>query len=43
MEEMMGEIVGKMVEETMGDMMDTMGEMEEKNRYETQGPSLFPS
>ena len=36
---------GKMVEETMGDMVDeTMGEMmEEKNRYETQGPSLFPS
>ena len=44
MEEMMGEMVGKMVEETMGDMVEeTMGEMmEEKNRYETQGPSLFP-
>ena len=41
----MAEMVGKMLEETMGDMVEeTMGEMmEEKNRYETQGPSLFPS
>ena len=42
MEEVMGEMEGKMVEETMGD--EAMREMmEEKNRYETQGPSLFPS